>query len=156
LRRRLLPQNIAGYLSMLKADADNVSLHDDLAILYSQAGEGRRAAEQFAESLRLHPGPATHYNLANALLRDGRAEEAVRDFEAALQLKPDYALAHQGLALALAARGARAVAIAHLKEAVRLAPSLEDAHYNLGVLLAADGQLVKAAASLEQALALRG
>src|SRR5439155_11487 len=69
LREKLLPQNISGYQMMLKADPDNVALHDDLALLFSEAGDLRQAARQFTDSLRLRPNaPAAHYNLGKPLL----------------------------------------------------------------------------------------
>jgi tetratricopeptide (TPR) repeat protein/mono/diheme cytochrome c family protein len=156
LRDKLLPQDISGYQSMLKADPDNVSLHDDLALLFSAAGEWHATVAQFAQSLRLRPDAASHYNLGNALLRTGDLAEADVHFEHALQLKPDYALAHQGLALSLTRQGKRPAVIGHLRTAVRLMPGMEDGHYNLGVLLAAEHQPAAAIASLRRALEIRG
>lgn len=101
LDRKLLFQNITGYQVMLKAEPDNVSLHDDLGILFAQAGDLERSAKQFAESLRLRPDvPAAHYNVGNALLGLGRWEQAERHFNAALTLDPGYRLAAQGFARA--------------------------------------------------------
>ena len=99
LERKLLFQNITGYQVMLKAEPDNVSLHDDLGILFAQAGDLERSAKQFAESLRLRPDvPAAHYNVGNALLGLGRWDQAERHFNAALTLDPGYRLAAQGFA----------------------------------------------------------
>src|SRR5262249_45718851 len=95
LRAKLLPQNISGYQSMLKADPDNVSLPDDRSLLSLQAGDRRDAVAQFSESLRLRPDPSSHYNLGSALLRAGEWNEAAAHFEQALTLNSDYALAHQ-------------------------------------------------------------
>jgi tetratricopeptide (TPR) repeat protein len=56
----------------------------------------RTAARLFA--LRLQPDSDetyhVHYNLANALIQQDRPEEAIRHYEAALRLQPDYAKAH--------------------------------------------------------------
>jgi tetratricopeptide (TPR) repeat protein/mono/diheme cytochrome c family protein len=155
LRAKLLPQNISGYQMMLRADPDNVGMHDDLAILFSQAGDLPNAAAQFAESLRLRPNAPSQYNLGNALLGLGEWAEAGAHFEKALALDADYALAHQGLALSLAARGQRDEAIRHLREAVRLNPGLKEAHYNLGVLLASQHQPAAAVAPFRRALELQ-
>ena len=156
LLAKLLPQNISGYESLLKADPDNTGLHDDLAILFAQAGDGRNAVAQFTESLRLRPDAPSRYNLGNALWRAGDRAEAEAQFVKALERNPDYALAHQGLAVCLAHRGQPDEAVRHLREAVRLAPALEEAHYNLGVLLAAEDRPREAIASLRRALELRG
>jgi tetratricopeptide (TPR) repeat protein/mono/diheme cytochrome c family protein len=155
LRGKLLPQNISGYQMMLRADPDNVGLHDDLAILFSQAGDLRSSAAQFAESLRLRPNTASQYNLGRAMLGLSQWAEARAHFEKALALDPDYALAHQGLALVLANGGREDDAIRHLREAVRLNTRLEEAHYNLGVLLTRQHQPAAAVASFRRALELR-
>lgn len=99
LERKLLFQNITGYQVMSKAEPDNLSLHDDLGILFAQAGDLERSAQQFGESLRLRPDvPAAHYNVGNALLGLGRWDQAERHFNAALTLDPGYRLAAQGFA----------------------------------------------------------
>ena len=99
LDRKLLFQNITGYQVMVTGDPDNASLHDDLGILFAQAGDLERSATQFAESLRLRPDvPAAHYNVGNALLGLGRRDQAERHFNAALKGDPGYRLAAQGLA----------------------------------------------------------
>ena len=54
---------------------------------------------------------------ARALASRGRIDEAIAHFQKALELKPDYAEAHNGLALALAARGRNDEAIAHHRKA---------------------------------------
>jgi Flp pilus assembly protein TadD len=50
-----LPQNIDGYRTMLRGDPLNAGLHNDLAMLYVQAGDVPAAASEFRESLRLSP-----------------------------------------------------------------------------------------------------
>jgi Flp pilus assembly protein TadD len=136
LRQKLLPQDISGYQMMLSADPDNVGLHDDLALLFTEAGDLRNAIGQFADSVRLKPtAPAAHYNLGKALLALHEWNEAEAHFHKALELNPAYAFARYGLALALAARGQRDAAVEHLREAIRLAPGFGEAYYNLGILL---------------------
>ena len=98
LQAKLLPQNISGYEVMLRRDPDNASLHDDVALLYVQAGDLARAAAHFGESVRLQPSsPAAHYNLGNVFLGLGRLGEADARFREALRLSPDYELAREGL-----------------------------------------------------------
>jgi Flp pilus assembly protein TadD len=96
------------------------------------------------------------YNsLANAQMQDGRADEAIGHFEQALQLKPDYAKAHDNLGVALAQSGRTKEAIAHLEQAVRIDPDLADAHDNLGNALLQAGRTQEAIGQYEQALRLR-
>ena len=49
-----LPENIKGYEMMLRAEPDNASLHDDVALLYAQAGNLERVACAFRRD-RPHP-----------------------------------------------------------------------------------------------------
>ncbi|PYR01022.1 MAG: hypothetical protein DMF96_01505 [Acidobacteria bacterium] len=152
LREKLLPQNISGYQMMLKADPDNVALHDDLALLFSEAGDLRQAARQFTDSLRLRPNaPAAHYNLGKALLALREWDEAGARFRKALELDPNYAFAHHGLALALEGRGQHDAALQHLREAIRLAPAFGEAYYNLGVLLQMKGEVDEALTAYSRA-----
>lgn len=138
LAAKLLPQTIRGYELMLGARRDEPSLHDDLALLYLQAGNVKRTAEQFAESLRLKPqSPAAHYNFGNALLALGRYVEAERPFRAAMRLDAGYPLAYQGLALSLQAQHKLDDAIAAYKKALALRPQWREVEAQLDVALAA-------------------
>jgi tetratricopeptide (TPR) repeat protein len=141
LRRKLLPQNIAGYRMLMAADPDNAGLHNDLAVLLIEAGDMPGAAVQFSEVLRLAPDRATaHYNLGNALLYLRRLTEAEEHFRRALALQTGYALAHQGLGLVLLATNRLDDAAAHLEEAVKLTQTA-DAHYNLAVVRQRQGRV---------------
>lgn len=66
--------------------------------------------------------PRARAALAKALSRQGAPRTAVRQLEAAVRLKPDYATGHQNLAMALLELGDREGALRHLHEAVRLRP----------------------------------
>ncbi len=155
VRVKLLPQSISGHQMMLRADPGNVGLHDDLALLYVEAGALDQAAEQFAESLRLSPAvPAASYNLGNALLGLRRFDEAQTRFRAAIQLAPDYGLAHQGLAVALAATGHDDEAAGHFEAAARLIPGA-DVHYQLAALRQRQGRDAEALRQYRVALGLR-
>jgi len=154
LQRKLLPQNISGLLMMLTADPENASLHDDLALLFTRAGDFEHAAAQFGESARLQPTvPAAHYNLGNAFLNLRRWDEAADHFRRALALSPDYGLAHQGLGIALENEGHYDGALSSFERAVRLMPT-SDVHYNLGVLLQARGDVDRAGEHYQEAVRL--
>jgi tetratricopeptide (TPR) repeat protein/mono/diheme cytochrome c family protein len=166
VERKLLFQNIIGYQMLLTRDPDNVSLRDDLGILFAQAGDLERSLQQFAESLRLRPDmPAVHYNVGNALLGLGRWEQAQRHFNAALARDPGYRLAAQGLARARLQRAwmlatSPDVSVSNPREAVTVA---ERAVADLGertaaaldvlaAAYAAAGDFDKAIATIHEAL----
>ncbi len=70
-------------------------------------------------------------NLAGALVRLGRLDEAIEHYDKALTIRPDYAEAHANLGLTLLRRGRNGEAIEHFRKALVLArqqnkPSLVD------------------------------
>jgi Flp pilus assembly protein TadD len=71
------------------------------------------------------------------LAQQGKHEAAVRQFEAAVRLKPDHAGAHNNLAISCKKLGRISEAIAHYREALRLEPNSPPALNNLAWTLAA-------------------
>ena len=95
-----------------------------------------------------------HYNLGEELARAGRTPDAIEEFRAALNLRPNYPDAQNNLGLALANTGQLEEAIQHYQEALRLNPGHADAHNNLGNALSNAGHLQEAIEHYKQALAL--
>jgi Tfp pilus assembly protein PilF len=60
--------------------------HNTLGGIYLQGGELERARHQFEEAIRLQTKFAqAHYNLGLVLQKQGKSEEAAREFQAALE-----------------------------------------------------------------------
>jgi Flp pilus assembly protein TadD len=95
-----------------------------------------------------------HYNLGVVLARQGRGEEAIAHYRAALRADPSLVEAHVNLGAALAERGDLAEAVEHYREAVRLDPGQEGAWFDLGFDLDRLGDLTGAAAAYRRALEL--
>jgi tetratricopeptide (TPR) repeat protein len=93
-----------------------------------------------------------HYNLGNVLLPQGKLPEAVREYECALRLKPDYADAHVNLGTALAKLGRSEDAFRHYEEALRIKPDNPVAHLNIGYALYVAGRVPEAIQEFEAAL----
>jgi tetratricopeptide (TPR) repeat protein len=93
-----------------------------------------------------------HNNLGNALLREGKAGDAIGHFEQALQIKPDYPPAHGNLGIALVQVGRLPEAMAQYEEALRLKPNYAEAHLNLGIALVQAGNVPGGIAQYEEAL----
>jgi len=70
-------------------------------------------------------------NLAAALEKLGKSDEALEQFRQAVQLNGNYPEAHCNLGRMLAQRGRRDEAVAHLREALRLKPGYEEARKQL-------------------------
>jgi Tfp pilus assembly protein PilF len=94
----------------------------------------------------------THYNLGNAMDRQGKLPAAIGHFERALQLQPDYAKARDNLAVALWQAGKSEEAVGQWEEMVRINPGYATAQYNLGFALQQLGKPEEAIAHYERAL----
>ena len=98
---------------------------------------------------------AAHNDLGLVLAARGRVDQAIVQYQEALEIEPGYALARTNLGLALAARGRVDEAIAQYQEALQIKPDLADARNNLGTALAGNGQLNEAVVQYEKALEIR-
>ena len=93
-----------------------------------------------------------HYNLAIALQRAGRAQEAIEQYEQALRVTPNDAVTHYNLGIGMQRVGRLPEAIRQWEQAVRLSPDMVAAHYNLGVAFEQTGKIDEAIRQYEQAL----
>jgi Flp pilus assembly protein TadD len=99
--------------------------------------------------------PRAHNNLGLALKEQGRLEEAIGHFSAALQIRPDHAHAHNNLGVALRERGRPGEAVGHFSQALRIQPNHADAHNNLGLALQEQGRLEEAISHFSEALRIK-
>jgi protein O-mannosyl-transferase len=121
-----------------------------------------------AETLWKHAAATTSNNyiasnnLAQFLLQSGRFDEAIAECQRALEIKPDFAAAHNNLGAALVNQrgdngarlqnGAIDEAIAHYRSALQINPDFAQAHSNLGTALLLKGQVDDAIAHYQKAL----
>ena len=85
----------------------------------------------------------------------GKLDEAVACYRRALELKPDYAEAHNNLGNALKDQGKLDEAIACYRRALELKPDYAEAHNNLGNAFKDQGKLDEAVACYRRALELK-
>jgi len=95
------------------------------------------------------------YNLGTALVQTGSFPEAMEQFEKALEIKPDYAGAHNNLGYSLMQEGQPDQAIPEYEKALAIDPNLAEGHYNLGVALLGKGKWDEAIAQFTVALDIR-
>jgi tetratricopeptide (TPR) repeat protein len=93
-----------------------------------------------------------HNTLGNALLKEGRTEEAMAHYREAFRIDPAYAQAHYSLGIALLQQGRTEEAIAQYREALQLDPAYAEAHNNLGNALLQQGEPEEAIAEYREAL----
>jgi tetratricopeptide (TPR) repeat protein len=122
--------------------------------LYDQ-GRFAEAAAAFEESLSRAEDAGTRTNLANALRRLGRSDEAFDEYLRALQRDPRVAQAWYGLGNLLRDdRRDLHSAVDAWRRAIEADPRYAEAHANLGAALLDLGDAAGAAAELEAALSL--
>ena len=93
-------------------------------------------------------------NLADALARKGRSDDAMVHYEEAIKLQPNYADAYYNRGNVLFAKGRIDEAIADWEKTLQIQPNDADAYTGLGNALLRKGSLHEAIANYEKALAL--
>jgi len=99
-------------------------------------------------------GAGGYNNLANALAKQGRIDEAIQVAEQALQVQPNYAVAHYNLGNLYVLAGRFELSRRHFEESLRLLPDYAEAHSNYGQLLAEHGDLAAGIEHFHKAIAL--
>ncbi len=107
----------------------------------------------FERALALSPEDVRgNTHLANALVRTGEVEKAIRHYQTALKTNPRYLEARTNLGAALAQEGKLDQAIPEYRKALAVDPKYPDAHADLGVALFRQGKLDEAIEQLETAV----
>src|SRR5208283_1401645 len=96
-----------------------------------------------------------HDDLGNALRQKGQLDEAIAQYQKAVQIKPDNARAHNNLGNALFQKGQLDEAIAQYQKAVQIKPDNARAHNNLGNALFQKGRMDEAIAHYQKALQIK-
>jgi tetratricopeptide (TPR) repeat protein len=110
----------------------------------------------WSDTLAKNPGAwMAHNNLGLLLFGEGRVDEAMAHYRAAIDVKPDDAFARNNLGRALASAGRLEEARVMLVEAVRLEPGNAEAWSNLGNVHAAAGRYDAALDAYQRSVAAR-
>jgi predicted O-linked N-acetylglucosamine transferase (SPINDLY family) len=96
-----------------------------------------------------------NYNLGVTLKELGQVDAAVKCYEKALAVKPDYVDAHYNLGNAFKELGQLEAAVKSFEKALAIKPDSANAHNNLGNALTDLGQLDAAVKCYEKALAVK-
>ena len=117
----------------------------------------------WADVIRNRPGNARAYtNLGNALMEEGRVDDAIAEYRRALGEAPGYRavpsygrpLIFYGLGTALQRKGLLEDAAKQYRQVIRLKPTYRDAKNNLGLVLAQLGRPEEATQELSEAVHL--
>jgi len=96
-----------------------------------------------------------HNNLGALLMRQGRIDEALSEFQHVVAIAPDYEVGHYDLGHALLRQGQLDAAIAEFRKAIELDPSYANAQNNLANALLRQDKAREALEHYEAALKLR-
>ena len=118
-----------------------------------QAGYWTSSSALFQQTLRVTSENAkAHNNLGNVLAAEGRIEEAVDHFHAALDIQPRFAEAHNNLGMTFMTLGRTDEALDHFEQALQANPEYCEALNNWGLVLARLGRYKEAAARFSAAV----
>jgi serine/threonine protein kinase/tetratricopeptide (TPR) repeat protein len=144
-------------------DAGFAPAHAALGVAYWRKYESSRD-QQFAKvavdagtrAAMLDPSlPEAHLALAVSLAGTGRAEQAIAELRAALELRPTFDEARRQLGQVLARTGKIDEAVPEFQQAIALRPRYWGGYNDLGVELFAAGRYAEAAKAFEQVVALQ-
>jgi tetratricopeptide (TPR) repeat protein len=96
-----------------------------------------------------------HSNYGYVLYQKGDVEDAIRNYNEALEINLDYAQAHFNLGVVFLKRDKLDEAIAEYKKALKIDPDYMEAHFDLGSALALKGDLDEAIAQYRKVLEIK-
>jgi tetratricopeptide (TPR) repeat protein len=94
-------------------------------------------------------------NLGVTLEKKGQTDEAIRQYQITIRLKPGYADAYFNLGAALGRKGQMDEAISQFQKAIRLKPDDAEAYNSLGIALGMKGQMDEATSQFQKAIRLK-
>jgi superkiller protein 3 len=108
--RGRVTEAVAIYDERVKDGADRVEALRQKAVFLERIGKPRSARNCLEEALRVDPNDALiRVDLGNALTREGDLESAIAQYEAALQLRPNWSEVADHLARLRKIKGERRV-----------------------------------------------
>ena len=123
--------------------------------LYSN-GQMQEALDAIDALTKDYPNEPLLYNISGVCYKAiGQLDDAVKSFEKALAIKPDYIEVNYNLGVTLKELGQLEDAVKSYEKAVALKPDYAEAHDNLGNALKELGQLDAAVKSYEKAVTLK-
>jgi tetratricopeptide (TPR) repeat protein len=155
-----LEQAEAFFQLALREDPSGAEALYGLGSVYLQQQKNREARESFERAVHLHanyPGTMTRAwnNLGILAAREGRTEEAVQNFQRALQIDPGFLIALQNLGNTYRQQKRWQDAQDVLQRALQVSPESPEANYSLGMVFAQLNDTEHAYEYLEKALTSR-
>jgi 4-amino-4-deoxy-L-arabinose transferase-like glycosyltransferase len=96
-----------------------------------------------------------HYERGIAYNTLGKRDDAIREFQAAVEINPNYVAVYNDLGAALATAGRLAESVPCFRKSIQLSPGNAPAHCNLAACLELLGRIPESRAEYEEALRLK-
>ena len=124
----------------------NYIAHYKLGDALAEEGRNTEAIKHYYEALQTKPKdwPGIYLNLGVALMAVDKIDESIDNFSKAIQIKSDFAEAHNNMGIALEKNDKLTEAISHYREALRIKPDYAEAHNNMGIALEKQGNFSEA------------
>jgi len=133
-------------------------LHYHLGIAYRQKQDNHMAKSHYQIATELNILPkiklGAYNNLGSLLKEEGNLQEAKINYEIALQIDPNFAVAHYNRGMVLKEMGWFTEAIAAYEKAIEIDSNYAEAYQNLGVVLLKVGQVPESLETFRKAISL--
>jgi Flp pilus assembly protein TadD len=144
---------IREYRDLLRERPDLPRVHNNLGHLLAARGNYGGAMQHYDEVFRLTSGPSpkdgipantfdradAYFGLGNLFLAQGKAAEAIREYRATLDLRPDHDKAYNNLGIAYSTTGKIPEAVEAFRRAIQWNPQNVEARKNLAICLRKTG-----------------
>jgi len=153
LEQHNLPAAMRELTKAKELDPDNPATDMMLGLAYQKRGDLEKAEEYLRMAIRKKPDYAeAHNNLGNLLSLQGKSEEAIREYEKAVENvtypTPEYAYYNMGREYALLKDLPKAEAM--YRRAIVLRPSFVEAYQELAMVQSKEGKWKETARTLEK------
>jgi Flp pilus assembly protein TadD len=147
---------LRAYLIAIELEPASPTAHHNLACFLATHGYELSIREYKKVTEIEFDYPDVHLNLGLTLAERGQFVEALKEYEIALDLRPEDTVARHEMATVLMDMGRYADAIPQLRDVTRQAPDSLDAHIDLGIAYTIKGFYNEAEKALTRALGLDG
>jgi protein O-GlcNAc transferase len=120
------------------------------------SGQTQEALDAVEALIKDYPNESLLFNISGACYAGlGQFDTAVRDYEKAIAIKPDYSKAHFNLGDTLQELGQLDASVKSFEKALDIEPNYAEAHNNLGIVFKDLEQLDAAVKSFKKAIAIK-
>lgn len=140
------------YSAAISTNNTSASIFQNRGHAYLMCKKFKSAIEDYTSVISLTPKSDIYLNRGALWDEIGEFDNALHDFQMAIEIDPDYHLAHMNIGNILGKKKCYQDAIAAYEKAIRLKPDFSEIYYNRAVLWNDLGELENAEKDLAEAL----